>query len=240
MIEVKDIAKSYGNQKILSAINFSIEQGSCVALIGENGSGKTTLLRLLLDMIPPDSGDIIFDQRSIRKAFPINLKKQIGAYLGDDMLIEDLTGKEYLDFIANFYTGNFEQKIKQLLEVFKFDDMNKFEQEKISNYSLGMKRKIALVATLLHEPTYLILDEPFSSLDFKVVNSLLTYLKSIKKDTHIILTTHVLSYINQIADKVILLKDGTIKFHGDTTQLELENIKKITTILDRDIALEQK
>jgi len=239
MIKINKISKSYKGKTVLSDIDFSTEKGTCVALVGENGSGKTTLLRIMLDMIPPDSGNVAFDEISIAKSFPEHLKKQIGAYLNDDMLIEDLTGKEYLSFIAKFYQTDFEQKMNELLKIFQFEDVEKFEGEKIYNYSLGMKRKIGLISVLLHDPLYLILDEPFSSLDFKVVHALLDYLNNFKPSTHIIMTTHVLSYIDQIADKVILLKDGEIRFNGETSELELENVEKITTLLNTRVKSEE-
>ena len=225
MIEVTGIRKTYDRKVVLNDVSFSIDRGECLAIIGKNGSGKSTLLNIMLDMETADRGSIRFDDQLIDKQLPMVLRKQIGAFLGDQILIEELSGQEYLEFTAGIYgIRDFKSDLDGLRVIFQFTDDRAFRKEKIANYSLGMKRKVALMSTLLHRPKYLILDEAFSALDYDAVNEFLGLLRSRKPEIHLILTSHILPYLEPLMDKVMILEEGEVTFYGPKSELDMAKL----------------
>jgi ABC-2 type transport system ATP-binding protein len=233
MIKVEGLSKSYGRKQVLKELSFSVNAGECLAIIGKNGSGKTTLLNIMLDMEMADHGRVHYDNFSNQKRMPVGLKKQIGAFLGDQILIEELSGQEYIDFIAGLYGLKYYQNdLAELREVFQFTDEAAFRREKMLNYSLGMKRKISLISVLLHKPQYLILDEAFSALDYEVVSNFLNLLRKRKPEVHLILTSHILPYLELIMDKVMILEEGELTFYGPKSELDASKLPFLSTSTD--------
>lgn len=233
MIKVEGISKTYGRKKVLKNLDFSVEAGECLAIVGKNGSGKSTLLNIMLDMEMADQGKVSFGDIVYEKRMPLGLKKQIGAFLGDQLLIEELSGQEYIDFIAGLYDLKYYQnELAELRKIFQFDDDASFRREKILNYSLGMKRKVALMSVLLHNPKYLILDEAFSALDYDVVSSFIDLLRKRKPEVHLILTSHILPYLNLVMDKVMILEEGEVTFYGPKSALDTSKLPFLSTSIE--------
>lgn len=233
MIKVEGVSKTYGRKKVLKELTFSVEPGECLAIIGKNGSGKTTLLNIMLDMELADRGKVSFDDFAYDQRMPLDLKKQIGAFLGDQLLIEELSGQEYIEFIAGLYNLKYYQnELAELRQIFQFDDDASFRREKILNYSLGMKRKVALISVLLHKPKYLILDEAFSALDYDVVSSFIELLRKRKPEVHLILTSHILPYLDLVMDKVMILEEGEVTFYGPKSALDASKLPFLSTSVE--------
>lgn len=233
MIEVSNIRKTYGTKVVLNDVSFTVDAGECLAIIGKNGSGKSTLLNIMLDMETANRGKLRFDDQQIDDHLPISLKKQIGAFLGDQILIDELSGQEYLEFAAGIYgLKDYQADLEGLRGIFQFSDDKAFRKEKIANYSLGMKRKVALMSTLLHRPKYLILDEAFSALDYDVVNDFLKLLRERKPDIHLILTSHILPYLEPLMDKVMILEEGVVTYYGSKADLDTANLPFLSLTRD--------
>jgi len=224
MIEIIGIKKSYGMIEALKGIDLTIPQGSFYAYVGENGSGKTTTIKLLISILKPDSGDIMFNGVSVFKN-SINVKSKIG-YVSDlPLLLEGLTGKEYLNFtfeIFECYNQENLRKLEELIEIFEFKT---YLNSPILSYSLGTKKKLSILSALCHAPSFLILDEPMSSLDPKAVIEFKNILKSFTKNGGtVFFSTHSLDFAEKYCDEVAFLMKGQIVKKGNINDLLAENV----------------
>lgn len=237
MIEITNVSKSYGETSALKGVSFVAPSGGCLALIGKNGSGKSTLLRILVGMEIADNGNISYDGVSIGRDFPLSLKLQLGVFLDDNLLIEDLSGYEYLRFVADLYRlPDFDKQIDRYRSLFEFEQEG-FTKSPIRDYSMGMRRKIAVISCLFHNPRYLVLDEVFSSLDYDIVSKLITELKGRLPNITLIVTSHVLPYLRELMDTVVVIEDGRVKYCGgpeDLASLQLPFLTTSTVNLNHD------
>ncbi len=215
-IQVDNISKQYANIKVIENITFSISKNDCIGIIGKNGVGKTTLLKLLLGMRIPNSGSIYYEKSKI---LSLDLKKRMGFYIGREYLPEELTGREYLNFLNQIYCDGARTpyQIEELFNFF-FDSTDSIDK-KIRDYSYGMAQKIGICGAILHEPELLILDETFNGLDIfsstKVVDFLIEYAK---KHT-VITSSHDINFLEKICNKILLLEAGCMIYFGSTEQL---------------------
>ncbi len=232
MIEIKNLNKSYGKNKILDDINLKLERGIVYALLGKNGAGKTTLINLIMDLIRPDSGKILI-RNTEHIALTISDKAKIG-FVGEDLaLIEELNGFEYLNFIGRIYRlpGNIlSKRINDLFNYFFEDDSDL--KKNISRYSTGMKKKIAFCAAVMHTPEILILDEPFSGLDPLVANQMVAFLKLYKtRDRTIFISSHDLNYVEKVATHIGVLDNSHLQFDSTLQQFTENGINTLDEAL---------
>lgn len=215
MVELIELNKAFGKNKVLNNINLRIERGFVYGLIGKNGVGKTTLINLIVDLIPPDSGKILICNKEHNKLNKSD-KKNIGVVGENLALIEEISGLEYLKFVGKIYELSKNNLIKRIDDLFGYFFDDKFDLKKnISNYSTGMKKKIAFCAAVLHTPDLLILDEPFSGLDPFVANQMVAFLKLYKKNNRsIIVSSHDLAYLEKIATHIGVLNDKHLQFNS--------------------------
>lgn len=231
MIEIKNLEKKYGDIKAVDDISLKINNGEIIGFIGANGAGKSTTIKMMTGIIKPDRGDVIFNQFSIRDN-PLEAKKQFG-YIPDspDMFLR-LTGLQYLNFICDIYnvsTIDRQSKIIALSEEFK---MKSNLNDRIINYSHGMRQKINIIAVLLYNPSVWILDEPMVGLDPEAAYMLKTKMKEhVNKGNTVFFSTHVLEVAESLCDKIIILKKGKVLFYGTLNELKSrkneESIEKI-------------
>ena len=223
MLVLKKIKKEYGKNKIaVNEVSFTINKGEIVGFIGHNGAGKTTTLKACVGIINFDEGDILIEGESILKN-PISCKQKIAFVPDTPNLYEYLTGFQYLNFICNLYrvpTAHRKQKIKELSEKF---EIYPALGDLISEYSHGMKQKIALIAALIHEPKLLILDEPFVGLDPKAFITLKELLKEFcEKGGAVLFSSHVLDVVEKLCNRLVVIRQGKIIADGLTEKL-IEN-----------------
>jgi ABC-type multidrug transport system ATPase subunit len=182
-IKLHNISKSY-NKGLFSEINYDFISDKIYTISGRNGVGKTTLLKIISKYINPDSGSIFYEGFIDQK----KQLKEIGYFSPNSTTIDDLSGKEFLEFIRIIYEVKFSFFTASLVELIKILD---FEEEllnqKISFFSTGNKTKIGLLASLIHQPSVIIWDEPFSGLDQIVIDKLISYLLNLKNDSRIII-----------------------------------------------------
>ena len=211
MIEIKNLTKSYvKGKKAVDNISFDVLDGEIFAFIGHNGAGKTTTIKSIVGILDFDSGNILINGKSI-KDDAINAKKEI-AYVPDNPdLYENMKAIEYINFICDMYEISKEERCKNIQKysiMFEIDD--KLNDE-ISSFSHGMKQKIALIAALSHNPSVLIMDEPFVGLDPKAVFDMKEIMKKMCKEKKtIFFSTHILEVAEKLCHRVAIIKDGKI------------------------------
>ncbi len=215
MIEIKHVTKKYGNKKALDNVSFNVADGEIFALIGHNGAGKTTLIKAICGIHDFDQGTILINGKSIKED-PIACKKEM-AYVPDDPeLYEDMKAINFINFVCDMYdvsTPVRERNIKRFTEMF---NINSELNNPIKSFSHGMKQKIALIAALAHEPSVLIMDEPFVGLDPKAIFDMKEVMREMVKDGKtIFFSTHILDVAEKLCSRVAIVKNGKIIETGD-------------------------
>lgn len=216
LIEVKHLKKYYGKSRGVDDVSFKIEEGTIYGFIGPNGAGKSTTIRSMLGLINKNEGQILFDGKEFNKN-DLETKKNIGYLPSEVNFYSDFTVKQMLDYHASFFKKDTKKRRDELVQLLKID-----ESKKIPDLSLGNSKKVGIVLAIMHEPKILILDEAISGLDpimQKTFHEILLEEKT--KGTAILYSSHVLSEVSSICDRVGFIKDGKI-IKEDT----IENIQK--------------
>lgn len=230
MIEVKNVTKKYGNNVAVDNINFTINDGEIVGFLGRNGAGKSTTMNMITGFIEPTSGEIIVEGYNIDKN-PKKVKKQIGYMPEGVPLYLDLTVKEFVNYMAELKKvpgKEREEAVRKALEkTGLLDVQNKLNK----NLSRGYKQRVSMAGALVGNPKILILDEPTVGLDPKQVTEIRNLIKSLRKDHTVILSSHILSEVSQICEKVIIIDKGKILAVNTPENLEQEATDKTEIIL---------
>lgn len=211
MIEIKNLTKSYvKGKKAVDDISFDVLDGEIFAFIGHNGAGKTTTIKSIVGILDFDCGNILINGKSI-KDDAINAKKEI-AYVPDNPdLYENMKAIEYINFICDMYEISKEERSKNIQKYSKMFEIDDKLDDEISSFSHGMKQKIALIAALSHNPSVLIMDEPFVGLDPKAVFDMKEIMKKMCKEKKtIFFSTHILEVAEKLCHRVAIIKDGKI------------------------------
>lgn len=202
-------------------ISFTANRGEIFGLLGPNGAGKTTTLRMLATLIKPDSGDAVLNGESIVKN-PYGVRNQIG-FLTSELKLEDFFTPNYLfDFFSDLHGVPVNDRKDRKEKLFKKFGIDKFAEVKVSDLSTGMKQKVSLVISVVHDPEIIIFDEPTNGLDVITAKTVVDFLLELKeKGKTIIISSHIFSLIEKICDRVaIIIKGKLVAF--DT----VENVKQ--------------
>jgi len=214
MVSIQNLHKKFGKNTVLAGIDFSVEENGVIAVLGPNGSGKTTLIKSILGMVISDSGTISVQKNDIKKNW--EYRKNI----------------DYLPQIANF-PGNL--KVRELITMIKdlrnkdaddqtlidFFKIQPFLDKKLANLSGGTKQKVNLVLCFMFDSPLIILDEPTSGLDPVALIKLKEIIHREKaKGKTILITSHIMNFVEEVADRVVFILDGKIYFNGTTNQLK--------------------
>jgi ABC-2 type transport system ATP-binding protein len=209
LVEARDVAKIIGGQKLLHEVNIDIKSGEIVGVLGPNGSGKTTLLSILATITAPSSGELLYFGEKIKNY--THLRSRIG-YVSDSMAhYGDLTGFENALMFAGFYKINKNIARKRIEELFELFDLASDAGKRVKQYSFGMKRKLTLIESILHNPELLIFDEPTIGLDFISENKTHDLLRNRALDgTGIVVATNNIREAESICDRVMFMHKGRI------------------------------
>ncbi|MGN1311759.1 MAG: ABC transporter ATP-binding protein [Bacilli bacterium] len=211
MIEIKNVSKTYnGKNKALNNISFKINNGEIFAFIGHNGAGKTTMIKSIVGILDFEEGDILINNKSIKKE-PIACKKMM-AYVPDNPdLYENMKAIDFINFICDMYEISLEERKNNIIKYAKMFEIEDNLNDDISSFSHGMKQKIALIAALSHNPEILIMDEPFVGLDPKAVYDMKELMhKMTKEGKTVFFSTHILDVAEKLCDEVAIIKNGEI------------------------------
>lgn len=204
-IKIKDLSKKFNNDVVFSNLNIEFESGKIYGIVGRNGSGKSVLLKMIAGLYLEDSGEILFNNINYNKEkkFPEN----VGIVIESPSFISDLTGFDNLKLLANL-----QKKVndEEILNTMRIVNLEQDKDKKYGKYSLGMKQKLSLAQAFMENPNIILLDEPFNGIDRQSVVKIKDYLKKMRNnDKLIIITTHISDDIENFADKVLYLEDGS-------------------------------
>ena len=211
MIEIKNVSKTYNEEKkAIKNISFDIKDGEIFAFIGHNGAGKTTMIKSLVGILDFEEGDILINHKSIKND-PIGCKLEM-AYVPDNPdLYENMTAIDFINFVCDMYDISVDVRKENIEKYSKMFEMESKLNDDISSFYHGMKQKIALIAALSHNPSVLVMDEPFVGLDPKAVFDMKTIMKEMAKDKKtIFFSTHILDVAEKLCDRVAIIKDGNL------------------------------
>ena len=235
MIEIKDVTKSYGRQKVLQNVSFEIMEGELFGLLGPNGAGKSTLIDILTGIQSMDSGEIFINGKSI-KTDKVEIRKQLGLVPQDIALLEELNAVDNLEYFGGLYglAGvELKSQIEKLLEVAGLTDKKK---EKVKNYSGGMKRRLNIAVAMLHNPSILILDEPTVGVDAQSRQHIFDYIQSLaEQGTTILYTSHYMEEIETLCKRVFILDLGEEVAYGTKEEVKklVGHTQTVALTLDR-------
>lgn len=225
VLEVRGLTKRFKKHTAVNDVTFNVRRGEIMGFLGPNGAGKTTVIHMITGLMKPDEGEVNICGINVQKDFERAIKN-IGAVVETPHLYEYMTGKENIKLFAALYRNNDAQKVQEIIKLSGLE--NKLEQ-KVKDYSLGMKQRLGLAVALLSEPSLLILDEPTNGLDPASIRALRDFLKQYahEKGCSILISSHILSEMQLLCDSVTIICDGTIRAVED-----MENIKDQETLED--------
>jgi len=220
IVQLSCISKVYNGSYAVKELDLEINRGEIVGIIGHNGAGKTTTIKMIVGLIAPTSGTLTVMGKDMQKE-GLKVKKKLGYLPEENALYENMSAQEYLGFFANIYGMSAAEAKKRgasLLESLKLDTGKKL----IGEMSKGMKRKVSIARTLMHNPDLLILDEPNSGLDPITSFFIIDYCKKLREEGKtILLSAHNLFHVEYICDRVAIIKNGKLAVY-DT----MDNIRK--------------
>lgn len=215
LLTVTDLSKHYSNQYAVKNINFKFDSNKCIALIGPNGAGKTTILRMLAGLFKPSTGSIRFTNMKQNE----DIRSFIGYLPQYPVFYEWMTGIEFLIYcgrLANLSKRDAQQHAENLLIKVGIE---KAKNQRIGQYSGGMKQRLGIAQAIIHKPKLLMLDEPVSALDPIGRREVLTLMEALKQEMTILFSTHILTDADEICDELLLLDKGEIVESGSMNDL---------------------
>jgi ABC-2 type transport system ATP-binding protein len=218
-IAVRDLRKVYGNKAAVDGLNLTVPRGCFFGFLGPNGAGKSTTIRMLTGLIPPNSGTI----ELLGMPMPeqgLEIKKRIGLVPDESLLFDRLTGSEFLEFVGRMYglpRPVARERARALLNLFELEENSR---KLIAEYSKGMRKRVAMAASLIHHPDLFLMDEPFEGVDAvgaRLMKDILV--DQVQRGATIFLTSHVLEVVERLCDRVAIINEGRIVTEGTLDEL---------------------
>ncbi|MED1794647.1 ATP-binding cassette domain-containing protein [Brevibacillus nitrificans] len=230
MIEVKQVCKRFGDFTAVRDVSFRVEAGEVYGLLGENGAGKTTTMRMMATILQPTTGDIEISGFSVQRD-PVEVRRRIGILFGGDVgLYNRLTARENIAYFGSLY-GLEQPRLQERIDsLSRMLDMEEFIDRRVGSFSRGMKQKVAIARTLVHDPDVVLLDEPTTGLDVTAANIFRRMVARMQEEGKTILfSSHNMGEINKLCKRVALIHKGSMRFAGT-----LENLREQYGIHDLD------
>ena len=226
MIELKGVTKKYGDFKAVDNISFKIEKGEIVGFLGQNGAGKTTTMKIITGLAEVSDGEVFIDNELLSQ----KSKVKIGYMPENIPLYQELTVKEFINFMGELKGIKKVERKKEIEKLLKDLNLVEVQNKLIRNISKGYKQRVSFAGALIGNPEILILDEPTVGLDPKQVIEIRNLIKSLRKKHTVLMSSHILSEVNQICEKVIIINKGKIVAVDTPANLE-EKINRNSIII---------
>jgi ABC-2 type transport system ATP-binding protein len=232
MIEIQGLKKGYYGVNVVNIPQLTIKKGESIGLIGNNGAGKTTLFRMILDLIRPDAGEVLSQEKNVSSTEI--WKEYTASYLDEGFLIDHLTPEEYFQFIGGLHNKNktqIEAELQNFTEFFNGEILDKGKY--IRDLSKGNQTKVGVAACLIQNPQLLMLDEPFANIDPSTQIRLKTIIKNLNKEKQItcLISSHDLNHVTELCDRILLMEKGKIIKDIATNSNTLQELEEYFSVI---------
>ncbi len=232
LLEVRSLTKRYGAQVAVHRLSFSMRKGEIVGFLGPNGAGKSTTMKIITGFLPADEGEVFLMGRSLYDE-PQWIKKNIGYLPENNPLYLDMYVEEFLRFIADLYRIPKREKKQRIEEVIAMVGLTPERHKPVGALSKGYRQRVGLAQALLPNPLLLILDEPTSGLDPNQVIEIRQLIKNLGKERTILFSSHILSEVEAIADRVLLIHKGKLLLDTPMNQLSIDEPRTIIVEMEQ-------
>lgn len=245
-IETHHLKKIYKDKVVVNDVNIHVKKGEIYGFVGQNGAGKSTLMKMLLHLVQANAGEIIiFGNRVVKNDF--EMLKRIGSIIENPYFYEKLTARQNLDLHCEYMGYHNKNHMEEMLE---FVGLLKDADKKVSQYSLGMKQRLAIARAILTKPELLILDEPINALDPEGIRQMRELFRKLNTDygTTIFISSHILSEVEQIADTIGIIQNGKLiketsmsdvhKYQTDYVEVDVDNVELAGYILEHEFRIQ--
>ncbi len=212
-IEVENIGKFYGSQRVLDGVSFVLDKGLVMGLLGPNGAGKTTLMKILTSFIPPHEGKARILGLDVQSD-ALKIRKLVGYLPENNPLYPEMYVREYLEFVLKMYATGFSVK-KRVDEVMALTGLEPEQHKKIGALSKGYRQRVGLAQALIHDPPVLILDEPTTGLDPNQLTGIRSVISALGKEKAVLLSTHIMQEVEAVCDRVVIINKGQVVADGE-------------------------
>ncbi|AQM61383.1 ATP-binding cassette domain-containing protein [Clostridium baratii] len=211
MLEIKNLTKKFKKSTVVDDVSFKVNPGEIVGLLGENGAGKTTTLRMISTMLKITSGEAIVNNFSANKE-PIKVRNEIGILFGGDVgLYDRLTARENIKYFANLYGMSDKDADVRIDELAKKFNMEEYIDKRVSKFSRGMKQKVSIARSIVHNPSVMLFDEPSTGLDVTAARTIQDFILDCKKENKTILfSSHSMREVEKLCDRVVIINKGKL------------------------------
>ena len=233
MIFVSKVSKSYGNIQALNDVSLTIQKGEIVGILGPNGAGKTTLIKIITGYLQPDSGSVMVEDQDILNNTEI-IQKRIGYLPENAPLYPELMVQEYLQMMCDLRQIPPEEQLAAISTAVNSVKIEEVLTRKIGQLSKGMRQRVGLAQAIIHKPEILILDEPTVGLDPTQIVEIRQLIKRISKHSTVLFSTHILSEVEAICDRVVIIMNGKIK--TDSSLSEISNTNNAILVLEKEVS----
>lgn len=219
MIKVEGVSKSFGSVNAVNGVSFECHKGQIFALLGSNGAGKTTTIRMISTIIKPDCGRVVVNGYDTTKDQD-EVRRSIGVLNSDVGLYGRLTAYENVKYFAKLHGLHTKTIDRRIDELFTLMDMNEFRNRKVEGFSKGMKQKVNIIRAIIHDPSTILFDEPTSGLDVISARNILDFIGECRnRGKCILFSTHIMSEVERLCDRVAIINKGTIIAQGSTKEI---------------------
>lgn len=232
-IEVSGLCKSFGGQRAVDGISFSLPRGGITGFLGPNGAGKSTTLRMVTGYLEPDAGDVTVSGFSVRSQ-PLEVKRRIGYLPELNPLYPDMYVREYLGFIAELHgLRNARARVEEAVEM---TGLRPEVRKPIQHLSKGYRQRVGLAAALVHDPEVLILDEPTSGFDPNQIADIRDLVRRLGRDRTILFSSHILQEVEALCERVVIIHRGRIVADSPLSELRSQTGRgRLTLQVDRPV-----
>ncbi|MEM7371478.1 MAG: gliding motility-associated ABC transporter ATP-binding subunit GldA [Bacteroidota bacterium] len=221
MISINKLTKIYGTQHAIDNLSFEVNQGEILGFLGPNGAGKSTTMKIITCFLQPSSGSVTLDDFDVQ-AYPLEVRRRVGYLPEHNPLYLDMYVHEFLDFVGRMYQLDKAHRQRKIPQIIEQTGLGQEQHKKIGMLSKGYRQRVGLCQAMIHDPKVLILDEPTTGLDPNQIVEIRSLIRELGQDKTVIFSSHILSEVEAIANRIIIINQGKIVADEQT-----ENIRNL-------------